>query len=62
MFGSSGYLEKKCLVTYDQSRIVMKYSLDSFLGGVVDGAPTSDKHKISDIQYRELITINDSIL
>ena len=63
MFGSSGYLEKKCLVTYnDQSRIVMKYSLDSLRSGVVDGAPTRlTKHKISNALISRLITINDSI-
>lgn len=51
-------------MTYnDQSRIVMKYSLDSLRSGVVDGAPTRlTKHKISNALISRLITINDSIL
>lgn len=63
LFGSSGYLEEKCLVTYnDQSKILMKYSLDSLRNGVDDGAPTRlAKHKIPNALISRLITINDSI-
>lgn len=63
LFGSSGYLEEKCLVTYnDQSKTLMKYSLDSLRNGVDDGAPTRlAKHKIPNALISRLITINDSI-
>ena len=62
LFGSSGYLGKKCLIAYnDQSKIVMKYNLDSLRCGVIDGAPIRlTKHNISNALISRLIPIDDS--
>lgn len=63
LFGCSGYLEKKCLVAYnDQSKTIMKYNLDSLRKGVLDGAPKRlARHKILDAQISKIIPMNDSV-
>lgn len=62
LFGSSGYLEKKCLIAYnDQSKVIMRFNLDSLRHNVIDGAPVRlAKHKISNALISRLIPINDS--
>lgn len=63
LFGSSGYLENRCIFAYnDQSKVVMKYNLDSLRNGVVTGAPMRlTKHKILDANISRLIPLNDSV-
>ena len=60
--GCYGYLLKGCFSVFDdQTRIVMKYNLDSLRSGKVNAAPKRlTKYDIPDAQISRLIAINDS--
>lgn len=62
LLGSYGYLSDRCFSVFnDQTRIVMKYSLDSLRCGKLNGSPVYlTKYDIPDIQISRLIALDDS--
>lgn len=62
LLGCCGYLHNRYFTVFnDQTRTVVKYSLDSLYRGVVNGSPvTLTKYKIPDAEISKLISINDS--